>query len=160
MTTYSFPSLAAAKSLAPELASTVVSFRYAAIPDGEHPRPYVQLDLRGPNGQPLRVAGLIDTGADYSTLPLAVARQLGVSLYDLETIDADEVSGSVELGVAQGAVLATLAGNSFALEPRYVMVEGSDVGPSNLSWGRRDFLRSWDLSLSERDKVFTLARRF
>ena len=55
MTMYSFPSLAAAKSLAPELASTVVSFRYAAIPDGEHPRPYVQLDLRGPNGQPFEL---------------------------------------------------------------------------------------------------------
>jgi hypothetical protein len=88
-----------------------------------------------------------------------VARRLGVSIYELETFEADEASGSLELGVARDPVSATLASRSFELRPRYVMSGYDEVDPSRLLWGRRDFLRSWDLWLSERDERFTLEWR-
>jgi hypothetical protein len=127
--------------------------------DREHPRPYVELELRGPNGHPLRAFGLIDTGADYSTLPLEVARQLGVSIYELEMFDADELSGSLQLGLAREPVSARLAGRSFELRPRYLMSGDGEVDPSRFLWGRRDFLRFWDFWLSERDERFALEWR-
>jgi len=88
-----------------------------------------------------------------------VARQLGVSIYELETFEADDASGSVELGVARDPVSATLAGRSFELRPRYLVSGDGHLAPSDLLWGRRDFLRSWDLWLSERDERFALEWR-
>jgi hypothetical protein len=144
---------------ASELSTSVLVFRYPPAPAGEHPRPYVELELCGPNGQPLRAFGLIDTGADYSTLPLDAARQLGVSIYELETFEADDASGSLELGVARDPVSATLASRSFELRPRYVMSGDGAVDESGPLWGRRDFLRFWDFWLSERDERFALEWR-
>jgi hypothetical protein len=88
-----------------------------------------------------------------------VARQLGVSIYELETFEADEASGSLELGVAREAVSATLGGRAFELRPRYLMHGDGAVDPSRFLWGRRDFLRVWDFWLSERDERFVLAWR-
>jgi hypothetical protein len=144
---------------ASELSSSVLVFEYPPASHGEYPRPYVELELRGPNGQPLRAFGQIDTGADYSTLPLEAARQLGVSIYELETFEAADASGFLELGVARDAVSAKLASRSFELRPRYVMSGDGAIDQSEPLWGRRDFLRSWDLWLSERDERFMLEWR-
>jgi len=88
-----------------------------------------------------------------------VARRLGVSIYELEMFEARDASGSLELGVARDPVSATLASRSFELRPRYVMTGYGGVDPSDLIWGRRDFLRFWDFWLSERDERFTLGWR-
>ena len=87
------------------------------------------------------------------------ARQLGVSIYELETFEADDASGSLELGVARDPVSATLASRSFELRPRYVMSGDGAVDESGPLWGRRDFLRFWDFWLSERDERFALEWR-
>jgi hypothetical protein len=73
-----------------------------------------------------------------------------VSIHELETFEAEEASGSLELGVARESVSATLASRSFELRPRYIMSGDDQLDRWRLVWGRRDFLRCWDLWLAPR----------
>jgi hypothetical protein len=81
----------------------------AAIPNGKIGRPRIPIRNFGRN-RPLRVFGLVDTGADHVFLSAALAKRLGMVLGDpAETAFAagghrsDVWPGFVELEVAQGS---------------------------------------------------------
>jgi hypothetical protein len=122
----------------------------------------VTLELVGPNNDPLVLMGLLDTGADYSVLPLDVASELGFAVRGLRTAAARDATRSVSLFKADEPIAAKLVGwpSTFALEPLYAVVDDKgDRRPSDHLWGRRDFLHYWDLHLSERDRRFELEWR-
>jgi hypothetical protein len=135
---------------------------YTQIPGEAFPRPYVTLELVGPSEDPLVLMGLLDTGADYSTLPLEVASELGFPFHVLDTVGGRDASRRVTLWRAEEPIAAKVLGwpATFVLEPFYTVVD--DKGERRASdhlWGRRDFLRYWDLHLSERDLGFELEWR-
>jgi hypothetical protein len=129
---------------------------YTAIPQNTPRRPYVTLQLRGPNGEPLTLIGLLDTGADFSMLPLDVAIELGVTTDVLRPTAVHQATGSATVQRAAEPIAARLVGTAveFPLEPMYAPGLGEE--PRDVLWGRRDFLRHWDLWLSERNKRFDL----
>ena len=129
---------------------------YTAIPQNTPPRPYVTLELRGPNGAPLTLTGLLDTGADFSTLPLDVAIELGFTMDALRPTVVHQATGSANVQRAAEPIAARLAGTvvEFLLQPMYAPGLGEE--PRDVLWGRRDFLRHWDLWLSERSARFDL----
>jgi hypothetical protein len=69
----------------------------------------------------------------------------------LRTFEVDAAAGGIEVGVAPDAIAAALGDKTFELRPRFVMSADTDVDPTHLLWGRRDFLFQWDLWLSERE---------
>ena len=73
--------------------------------------------------------------------------------------NARAAGGPVRLRAAQRAVRAKFLGVPFELEPRYADTGRGGEVETDASWGRRDFLRHWDLRLSERDGRFSLRWR-
>jgi hypothetical protein len=78
--TFSSQFRARRRPTASEVEGGGVRLAYSAIPQNTPRRPYVTLELRGPNSEPLTLIGLLDTGADFSTLPLDVAIELGFTM--------------------------------------------------------------------------------
>src|SRR5438132_9779777 len=70
---------------------------YRALQAGDQPRPYLVLELTGINGTSGRVPGIVDTGADGTSLPLGYASLMG---YTPATLTL-ETFGQAD-GTAQG----------------------------------------------------------
>lgn len=124
-----------------------LSLPYMPGPDGAK-RPYLWLEVAG-----LDVRGLIDTGADRSVFPLPYASALGYDSSTLTLAQGQQVQGKMDIWIAtkpvQAAVSGAPAGFEFPLQPIFV------GGALNILWGRDDFLRSWDIALSEARQRFT-----
>jgi hypothetical protein len=137
-----------------------VSVDYTVAPDAPRgeghtpiPRPYVLLDVTGPNGwRPIR--GLIDTGADTSILPVEYASILGYSSDALEPKTIRQVGGTtVDALRAALPCAAHIAGDpSRPFEIRPLFVRGAAL----VLWGRTDFMKAWDVCLHERESRCTL----
>jgi hypothetical protein len=155
-TTSSSRSRARRRPIASDVDGGVVRLAYTAIPPNTPPRPYVTLELRGPSSSPFTLIGLLDTGADFSTLPLDVAIDLGFRTAALRPTAVHHATGSAILQRADEPITARLAGmaTEFLLDPMYAPVPGEE--PRDVLWGRRDFLRHWDLWLSESNERFDL----
>src|SRR5690348_4647890 len=61
----------------------------------DHPRPFLWLIVRGPRGAEELVQFLIDTGADFSVLPLGYASLLGYEPEELTLEEGNQVKGKV-----------------------------------------------------------------
>ena len=112
----------------------------------------------------IRLPGLLDTGADYSTLPLEIAARLGFADDDLQPLSAGATAAGrpILLRKAAEPVKARLERSplQFELEPRFISLASEGAGrPADLLWGRQDFLWYWDLELPERDKRLALEWR-
>lgn len=121
--------------------------------EGGIERPYLRLFLTGPSGPPLPTPGLLDTGADWTVLPIELADLLGHPWPALRSGRVEQPSGSLTAWrsrLSTRAVLPDLPDQPFELDPLFV------PGVRYLLWGRQDFLRAWDVLVSERRRRFEL----
>jgi len=114
-------------------------------------RPYLRLTLVGPSGKRVPVLGVVDTGADFSILPIAFAEELGFTFHALRLVPGGHAGGDDWFRKAEEGVSARFRklDVAFELEPRY-------ANTNTPAWGRKDFLRWWNLTLSERRGRFKL----
>jgi hypothetical protein len=117
-------------------------------------RPYLWLELTGPNGAPQRVRGIVDTGADRSSLPAWYAVAFGLDPAHVQAGQGRQVSGSTfpvfTWPVKIRAVVVGALGYEFELDPTYV------PGATQPLWGRKDFLALWEFQLDERGSKFSM----
>lgn len=118
-------------------------------------RPFLWLDLTGPGGQ-ARVQGIVDSGADFSCLPLGYAQILGYPPESLQEFQGSQVQGAMTFYRATQPLSALLPSDSqdgaFQLHPNFV------ANAEMILWGRLDFFQTWGVGFSEPAKQFTLMR--
>lgn len=117
-------------------------------------RPYLTVVVTGPNGHAEKVFGLIDSGADCSSLPLGFAGLFGYTHEDLVPATVTQVSGEVSVLQAAKPAKAHIAGLpelEFELRPWFA--EGNTA-----LWGRADFMMAFGVAFDQPAKQFTLFR--
>lgn len=136
------------------LAPFALTLAYRRGADGGA-RPYLILDVQGPAGA-TRVDGVVDSGADISSLPYEYAAALGYQPADLEESTGTQASGTITYHRAAAPLVAWLPAAqmwAFALHPSFV--EGAEMA----LWGRADFFRAWHVSISEPSQQFRIVRQ-
>lgn len=110
------------------------------------------IEVAGPSGR-AQVRGLIDSGADWSVLPLGFEAVFGYAFHDLiPQPDATQVGGSLKTWRAPAPFTASVSGlhRQFPLEPMFVERANSVL------WGRLDFMATYDVMIMERLQHFAL----
>jgi hypothetical protein len=125
-------------------------------PWGSGLRPYLALALSGVNGTPLNVIGLLDTGADLSSLPVSWAVLMGYTNATL-THDVVTVANGVQAPCFRPAPPcgAALIGSSVAFPMAPTFMIGATV--QNQIWGRLDVMAAFKtVAFEEPAKTFVL----
>lgn len=126
---------------------------YRSFVDGDPPRPYLVATMTGVNGASGTVAGIVDSGADTTSLPFDYAALLG---YTGDTLSEETF---LQAGGTGTAYLATVACSSYVPEIPEVVIETYPQfikGSQMVLWGRRDFMMSFDVTISESSQCFTI----
>jgi hypothetical protein len=129
--------------------------KYRPGPDNQL-RPYLWLHLTGLNGRSGDVVGLIDTGADRTSLPADYASLMGYAAGDLQPVQVSQVQGTTNAWLAKRPVGAFVVGApqiTFPIEPLFV------DGSLSVLWGRADLLSVFDLHLFEHRQEFAIIPR-
>jgi hypothetical protein len=131
------------------------SLAYRAAFPGAPIRPNLTLHLTGPNGRSGEVTGVVDSGADQTSLPLGYASLMGYTGANLATDTAATAGGSTAVFVAQEPVHAYVVGLpaiTFELFPMFAK------GSSMVLWGREDFFTVFRVFFDEATQRFSLIR--
>jgi hypothetical protein len=136
----------------PGFGREIVTLPYIEEYAGGPRRPYLWLELRGPNGQGGPVLGLVDTGADMSVLPLGYAVLMGFVPEDLEPLEIHGVGGQVDAYRPKKPFSAWVAG----LESVIVPMEPAFMEGVDALWGRHDFMTVFGVIVEERTAELSL----
>jgi len=118
-------------------------------------RPYLVLQVTGPNGRSGLIPGLLDSGADNTVLPAGYAPLMGYAGGDLVTSQGTQVGGSVTLRNAttpSRAYVPEMPNVVFPILPCFVH------GCQNALWGRSDLMQQFDVTIMDRRQQFALTR--
>lgn len=124
---------------------------------GSRLRPYLTLDVTGPNGIVRDVTGLIDTGADFSSFPSWFADEFG---FDESTLREGTFGGASGVGpsrIGTKPCLARVADISSENEVELLINASFLPGLPTVLWGRLDFMMSYDITILESQKRFIIA---
>jgi hypothetical protein len=119
-------------------------------------RPYVVLDVHGPNQSDVRLRGLIDTGADRTSMPASFISLFGYAEDHLLPQIVSLQSGTRRVLSAHIPLRATVVGEpdaAFELMPIFL----EDLPEVLL--GRDDFMNAFSVSIVEASKEFSLFKR-
>ncbi len=121
-------------------------------PESRAWRPYLWLELQTPHG-PYRVQGLLDSGADRTTLSLDMMRRLGYTAGTTVPAEASTVAGPFDVHHAIEPIKANLPGidETFDITPTF----GAN---SPILWGRFDVFQAFTITFSEARREFGLTR--
>lgn len=119
-------------------------------------RPYLALHVTGINGQSGNIPGLLDSGADRTSLPFGYAALMGYTAADLEADQARIADGSTiptwTAKIPSEAFAVGLPQPTFDLWPTFV--PGNATRPL---WGRADVFQAFPLLFNEAQQSFTLS---
>lgn len=122
---------------------------------GTGERPYLAVHVTGLNGASGDIPGLIDSGADRTSLPMGFARLMG---YDSSTLEQGKIGiadgSEVAVLVAKVPVQANVVGlpdPTFELCPTFV--GGNNV---HALWGRADVFMNFGIGFDETNQSFSL----
>jgi hypothetical protein len=137
--------------------SPPTSFPYQSATPGGRLRPYLTLEVTGPNGVVHRVRGLIDTGADFSLFPSWYAQRLGFDKTLLREGAFGGASGPGHSRIGDRPCLAHVV-DIFSHDAVELLINASFVSDlSTALWGRLDFMVSYDLTIMESQKRFVVS---
>lgn len=121
--------------------------------DEDLPRPYLVLLATGINGESGSIPGLVDSGADSTSLPFEYAALMG---YDESNL-VEEEFGQVE-GTFTGhratepftAVVPEIPDVTIEIYPAFI--QNSDT----VLWGRMDFMKHFQVTVNEPKQQFAI----
>ncbi|WP_249021043.1 hypothetical protein [Conexibacter sp. S30A1] len=109
--------------------------------------------VTGINGESGPLWGLVDSGADRTSLPLGYATLMGYGVEDLTMETGTGANGEFTMHVASRASTAVVPEI-----PQHV-VEFAPIflpGARTVLWGRRDFMRRFTVSIMESSQHFAI----
>jgi hypothetical protein len=137
---------------APPAQPFVIGYRNFA---GDGARPYLVMDMTGPNGKMGKVWGLVDSGADITSLPYGFASLMGYTVADLQPRMGTQAGGNLVCHLALKPCHAVvLEIPDLVIEMHPVFVEGSQAP----LWGRGDFMRHFGVTIMELQQSFVITR--
>ena len=126
---------------------------YRTFVDGDLPRPYLVMEVTGLNGTSMRIYGIVDSGADQTSLPFEYASIFGYDETTLSQRQFRQVEGTGTSYVATTpctAVVMEIPGTTVSLSPQFI--KGSQI----VLWGRLDFMRSFHVTVRESEQIFVI----
>jgi len=121
---------------------------------GNGVRPYLALTVTGINGRSGRIVGLIDSGADKTSLPMGYAGLMGYGVRDLTAGSVGVADGSTvsvwHASAPSQAFISGLPDPVFDLLPTFV------PGIPPVLFGREDFFQTFGVAFNEVRRQFTL----
>jgi hypothetical protein len=129
------------------------SIPYRTFVEGDIARPYLFLLVTGINGESGPIPGIVDSGADATSLPYDYAALMG---YDDTTL-VEEIFGQAE-GTGIGykatkpstAIVPEIPDKRFEFFPQFIRNSETAL------WGRMDFMRHFEVTISEVNQSFTI----
>lgn len=131
------------------------TLNYRAVVPGGIERPLLALHVTGLNGASGDIIGIVDSGADVTSLPLDYASLMGYGPADLRAESVEGVGGATSAFHATRPVAAYVSGlddMKFDLKPCFV--DGNDM----VLWGRSDFFVQFIVAFNEGEQNFTIVR--
>jgi hypothetical protein len=107
----------------------------------------------GPNGESGAIMGIVDSGADTTSLPMGYASLMGYDPSMLVEETFNQVSGTgtaYRATVPCTAVVPEIPDIEVELFPQFVL--GSDLA----LWGRMDFMKRFEVTIQEFNQNFTI----
>lgn len=129
------------------------SIPYKSFPAGAAARPYLYMTVTGINGKSGLVVGIVDSGADTTSLPYEYATLMGYTTASL----APETF--IQVGGTAGAQRATAPSKAVVPEIPAVEVEIRPLfvpGAQVALWGRQDFMARFSVAFFESEQRFTI----
>ena len=117
------------------------------------PRPYLVMHLHGINGKSGPVWGLIDSGADRTSLPWEFAALMGYEPEDLQREPCVQAGGTTFAYMATKpctAVVPEIPDVPVSFNPTFI--QGAQI----ILWGRQDVMRSFDVTIMETQQRFSI----
>ncbi|MGI9183770.1 MAG: hypothetical protein ACR2GZ_02220 [Solirubrobacteraceae bacterium] len=116
-------------------------------------RPYLVMRVTGINGKTGIVWGLVDSGADRTSMPFGFASLMGYTPADLTLELGTGAGGAITMYVSHKqstAVVPEIPAVSVAFEPIFIQ------GGKTVLWGRHDFMRKFDVGIMESTQRFSI----
>jgi hypothetical protein len=116
-------------------------------------RPYLVMQVTGINGRSGRVWGLVDSGADRTSMPFGFASLMGYGVSDLTLEQGVGAGGAFTTYVAHAsstAVVPEIPAHPVTFEPLFIQ------GSRTILWGRHDFMRRFNVQIMETLQRFSI----
>lgn len=126
----------------PESKHPPIPYRRHGGPD-QPKRPWLEVYI---GGLPIRYYGLVDSGSDYSVIPHALARRIGVVFDDSKKPEAGEAAGGQEFEYWEASNQLPIQTEVGGLTFDEAMVADED----DFILGRHDFFRRYRVTFNER----------
>jgi hypothetical protein len=137
-----------------------MQYPYTRIDSKLPPRPYVNLFFRSKFATTDSVYGLVDTGADYSILPIAFAETLKLTLQEGKPWSFRGTTGVLQIAYLHSVELSIWDADNKALAFRFqteVSFCQDFQFPGGLLLGQSGFLSHFKSTFEQRDNLFELA---
>jgi hypothetical protein len=126
---------------------------YRSFVAGDMPRPILGMDVTGVNGQKGAIYGLVDSGADITSLPFGWAPVLGYTPTTLTQEDFNQAGGT---GTAYRAKTPCTAFVPEISEVVVTFLPSFIPGGQFVLWGRTDFMAVYDVTFQESQQRFII----
>jgi hypothetical protein len=116
-------------------------------------RPYLVMNVTGINGSMGPVWGIVDSGADRTSMPFGFATLMGYGTADLTSQQGTGAGGAINTYASHApssAVVPEIPSHTVNFEP--VFIEGGQM----VLWGRQDFMMRFDVGIFESEQRFTI----
>jgi hypothetical protein len=129
--------------------------RFDVVGQSDPLRPLLACAFTGPNGVTQALFGIVDTGADFTSLPVPYAQTFG---YDSSNLKDEPMVGANGAGITQVAQVPSrvsvpdFGDHVTEVFPRFT------AGLGIVLWGRRDFMTDFHVTICESDQRFFLDR--
>lgn len=129
---------------------------YRRLPGDSEARPYLVLQVTGPNGRGGPIYGVVDSGADQTCLPFRFTALMGYTVGNMRREQGMSASGPMGMWVAEDASSAHVVGlDEVELDLWPTFLPEGHVA----LWGRADLFRQFGILFEEEDQRLSLLLR-
>ena len=141
------------------LNSSRIEFPYLRFSKKDEFRPFIPISIHFKRGT-VRTIALLDSGADFTFIPIKIARRVGLSLSTKRMREVHGVGGSIDAYMTHATLIFYFdEKQEFALNKVPVLVpEDEDFSYTLL--GRDSIFNEFIITFDEYDKKITFERKF